>query len=184
MYYTKGLGKQHSASRPPAGMAGLPRETWEELRKPFPDGAVIYHNRGRVVRGWRIVAEAMPDPERLLERLDRVLGIGGYSYWHEVVPGGSAHTATCHLQIGGAVRSGVYADSNPEKAAALALVRAAQAFHIGWQARAVGQFVAHLPAPQEGDVPEEVNEKLDGKGLTPPPLGPEEPPAKDAAAEA
>lgn len=152
----------------PPTSGSIPRATWEALAAPFSLDEMSYLLEADDQRDTHAIIEFIPYYWAIIERLNGVLGPGGYSYTLDVQPTGTCHIATCHLQIGGIWRSGVHRYyAADESHARLALTRAAQNFHVGWQARHLGHVAVTLPV-DFSELPEWVPGALQGEGLVSP----------------
>lgn len=109
--------------------------------------------------------ELIPYYWAVMERLNRVLGPNGYSYHMDIQSAGPYHVVTCHLRIGGITRAGVCRCSLETPHGHRALVRAAQRFHVGWQAHHLGLVTVKAPV-DFSNLPEWVPRRLQGEGLT------------------
>lgn len=112
----------------------------------------------------KTIVEFRLHPKVLIDRLDAVLGPGGYALDFELLPARDEKVARCRLRIGGASRAGVGTSSEWPFAAGTAQVRAAQRFGIGTEGPDAGPIVADLE--HRIDVPEEVRARLESRRET------------------
>lgn len=146
-----------------AGGAGTPSEItpeeWDELRAPFAAWAYRRDFHVRAHHGTKAVIRLPLRRNALVDRLERVLGPGRYSFTFRMVSGTDWPTVRCHLYLGDAVRSGFGEDPRVRYAADDALVDAARAFGIGQAGDRAGRRVVDLDFHVH--LPDEIKEELE-----------------------
>ena len=121
-------------------------EEWARLRAPFSMAAYVVDVRATaqpVGEGGpqKAVVDLTLRAQAVLDRLDNVLGPGGYSCRFEPATQAGRTAVYCHLRVGGVSRSGIGARSKLRIARKAALAGAARAFGIGQTGRGAGPML-------------------------------------------
>lgn len=111
--------------------APLPAQIWKRLTAPFSRAAHTIIGLQQTTDSTSTIAQVVLRREAIEDRLDAVLGRGGYAFVLEPLAGPDGPGLLCHLIIGGTVRSGIGHDKDLQEACEMAFRRAAAAFGIG-----------------------------------------------------
>lgn len=77
----------------------LTQELWEELRKPFPLEAHSFVPKATTRDKTRALALAYVDPRTYTERLDEVVGLGGWSREYDIIPANGRVMVICRVTV-------------------------------------------------------------------------------------
>lgn len=146
----------HSPSGPDAPLTDA---QWRRLRAPFSRKAYEAWPEHGAERGSKAVVRLWLHPQTVEERLDLVVGPGGYSFTYRVVEGAHQPSVLGRLTLGGATRSGVGTGSRLLYAAEEALVVAARGFGIGREGPLLGGVLTDME--HRFHVPDEKNKQLE-----------------------
>lgn len=146
MYSTQQTPSERSHSTggsPHEATSGIPEDIWTLLTEPFDDendDYVTYLIESHVREGtsrtgiWRKI----PNPDRIRERLDTILGPEHWSMHMDVQRGiRRPYLCTCRLTIGAAIRTGIARAASLDFVQEIALANAAMFFGIGDECRSV-----------------------------------------------
>ena len=146
MYSTQQTPSGRSHSTDPSAQetaSGIPEDIWTLLTEPFgeeTDDYVTYLLESHVREGqtrtgiWRKI----PNPDRIRERLDTILGPEQWSMHMDVQRGvRRPYLCTCRLMIGAATRTGIARAASLDFVQEIALANAAMFFGIGDECRSV-----------------------------------------------